>query len=384
MKNKLEKKIFLSPPHLNGEEINYIQEAIKSNWIAPLGPHVDNFEKEIASYIGVKHAAAMSSGTAALHLALKVIGIKKGDFIFCSDLTFVATVNAIKYLDAIPIFIDCEGTAWNMCPEALVKGFKSYKPKAVIVTDLYGQSADYEAITKICNKFKTPIIEDAAESLGAEFKGKKCGSFGDLSILSFNGNKIITTGGGGMLLSNNESYIKKARKLSTQAREEELHYEHLEIGYNYRMSNILAGIGRAQLKTLDKYVEKRREIFKYYYKNLYEINDVNFINEPKNGKSSYWLTIIIFKNWNHPLIEELINVFAEHNIEARPVWKPMHQQPVFKEEKLITKERASVASKFFEYGLCLPSGTNLSKLDQDRVIKILINQINNNKTSLKR
>ena len=223
--NNQKKPIYLSPPQLNGEEINFIEDAINSNWIAPLGPHVDQFENEMADYIGMDYATALSSGTAALHLALKIIGVKSGDYVFCSDLTFVATVNAIKYLNAKPVFIDSEESSWNMCPKSLDIAFKKHKPKAIIVTDIYGQSADYNSISEICKNYKTPIIEDAAESLGGEYNDRKCGSFGEISILSFNGNKIITTSGGGMLLSNNKDYITEAKKLASQSREDVIHYE---------------------------------------------------------------------------------------------------------------------------------------------------------------
>ena len=359
-------------------EIEYIKEAIESNWIAPLGPHVDNFESEVAKYIGVNHAAALSSGTAALHLALKIIGVNEHDVVLCSDLTFVATVNAIKYLNASPVFIDSNMSSWNMCPEALKIALKSLTPKAVIVTDIYGQSADYDLIMEICNKHKIPIIEDAAESLGAEYNNKKCGAFGQMSILSFNGNKIITTGGGGMLLSNNEEHIIKARKLSTQAREKALHYEHKEIGYNYRMSNVLAGIGRAQLKSLDMYVNKRRRIFNYYKKNLENLDGIKFMPEIKTGRSTNWLSVILIEKINHKKIEKIIEEFSKNNIEARPIWKPMHLQPVYKDFPFYYKGKIPNSTHLFEHGLCLPSGSNLSNNDMDKIINILRMEINKN------
>ena len=324
--------------------------------------------------MGVKHAAALSSGTAALHLALVMLGVQKGDHVFCSDLTFVASANVIRYLNATPVFIDAEPTSWNMSPSALEKAFESVLPKAVIVTDIYGQSADYKSITEICDKYQTPIIEDAAESLGAEYNHKKCGSFGEMAILSFNGNKIITTCGGGMLLSNNEAYIKKARKLSTQAREKALHYEHNEIGYNYRMSNILAGIGRAQLKSLDQYVEKRRKIFNYYYINLRDIKGIKFMPEVENGRSTRWLSVVLMEDTNHDKIEDIIRSFSEENIEARPVWKPMHLQPVFEPATFYHKGQKPVSSHLFEHGLCLPSCSDLSKNDLNRIIELLIKE----------
>jgi len=359
-------------------EIDYIKEAIESNWIAPLGPHVDNFESEVAKYIGVNHAAALSSGTAALHLALKIIGVNENDIVLCSDLTFVATVNAIKYLNASPVFVDSNMSSWNMCPEALRIALKSLAPKAVVVTDIYGQSADYDLIMEICDEHKTPVIEDAAESLGAEYNNKKCGVFGQMSILSFNGNKIITTGGGGMLLSNNEEYIIKARKLSTQAREKALHYEHKEIGYNYRMSNVLAGIGRAQLKSLDMYVDKRRRIFNYYKKNLQNLDGIKFMPEIKTGRSTNWLSVILIEMINHKKIEKIINEFSKNNIEARPIWKPMHLQPVYKDFPFYHKGKIPNSTHLFEHGLCLPSGSNLSNNDMDKIINILRMEINRN------
>ena len=374
MINTLHKKIYLSPPHLNGEEIDFIKDAIDSNWIAPLGPHVDAFESEVADYVGVKQAAALSSGTAALHLALEMLGVQKGDHVFCSDLTFVASANAIRYLNAIPVFIDAEPTSWNMSPSALEKAFESVSPKAVIVTDIYGQSADYKSISEICDKHQTPIIEDAAESLGAEYNRKKCGSFGEMAILSFNGNKIITTSGGGMLLADRSEFVLKAKKLSSQSREEALHYEHTQVGYNYRLSNILAALGRAQLKSLDQYVEKRREIFNYYYNNLNNIDGIRFMPEIKNGKSTRWLSVVLMKNINHEKIEDIIRSFSEENIEVRPIWKPMHLQPMFEDASFYYNGQKPISASLFEHGLCLPSGSDLSKNDLNRIIELLIKE----------
>ena len=376
MINTLHKKIYLSPPHLNGEEIDFIKDAIDSNWIAPLGPHVDAFESEVADYVGVKQAAALSSGTAALHLALEMLGVQKGDHVFCSDLTFVASANAIRYLNAIPVFIDAEPTSWNMSPSALEKAFESVLPKAVIVTDIYGQSADYKLIAEICDKHQTPIIEDAAESLGAEYNRKKCGSFGEMAILSFNGNKIITTSGGGMLLTDRSEFVLKAKKLSTQSREEALHYEHAQVGYNYRLSNILAALGRAQLKSLDQYVEKRREIFNYYYNNLKNVEGIRFMPEIENGKSTRWLSVVLMENINHDKIEDIIRSFSEENIEVRPIWKPMHLQPVFEDASFYYNSQKPISASLFEHGLCLPSGSDLSKNDLNRIIELLIKKIN--------
>ena len=364
-------KIYLSPPHMSGEELRLIKEAIKSNWIAPLGPQVDKFEKEMSTYLGVKDAAALSSGTAALHLSLNILGVKKNDYVFCSDLTFVASANAISYLGAIPIFIDSEEKSWNMCPESLEEAFKKFSPKAVIVTDLYGQSADYYEILNICNRYNVPIIEDAAESLGASYGEKKCGSFGEMAILSFNGNKIITTSGGGMLLSNNKNYIKKARKLASQAKEDYLHYEHVELGYNYRMSNIIAAIGRAQLKVLDKYVQKRRIIFSNYKNNLINNENINFMPELENSFSSRWLTVLQINNHSKVSVNSLINHLNNQNIEARPVWKPMHLQPLYGKTDFIKIQDRSISKKLFVNGLCLPSGSNLTEKDQFKVINAI-------------
>ena len=374
MINTLHKKIYLSPPHLNGEEIDFIKDAIDSNWIAPLGPHVDAFESEVADYVGVKQAAALSSGTAALHLALEMLGVQKGDHVFCSDLTFVASANAIRYLDAIPVFIDADLTSWNMSPSALEKAFESVLPKAVIVTDIYGQSADYKLIAEICDKHQTPIIEDAAESLGAEYNRKKCGSFGEMAILSFNGNKIITTSGGGMLLTDKSEFVLEAKKLSTQSREEALHYEHAQVGYNYRLSNILAALGRAQLKSLDQYVEKRRKIFNYYYNNLKNVEGIRFMPEIENGKSTRWLSVVLMENINHDKIEDIIRSFSEENIEVRPIWKPMHLQPVFEDASFYYNGQKPISASLFEHGLCLPSGSDLSKNDLNRIIELLIKE----------
>ena len=369
------KRIYLSPPHLSGEEISYIHNAIDSNWIAPLGPDVDNFENEVANYIGIDCAAALSSGTAALHLALKILGVKSGDHVFCSDLSFVATVNAIKYLDAKPIFIDSEKLSWNMCPKSLKMAFREHNPKAIIVTDIYGQSADYNSIKKICTNYQTPIIEDAAESLGAEYKGRKCGSFGDLSILSFNGNKIITTSGGGMLLSNNKAYITEARKLASQSREEAIHYEHTQVGYNYRMSNILAALGLAQLKSLDSYIDKRRSIYKYYKNNFKNIENIEFMPEIKDGKSSRWLSVILLKDKTYNEIERLVRIFDEENIETRPIWKPMHLQPLCYGTPFYHNSVNPISKDLFEHGMCLPSGSSLTSNDLDKIIDILIKNI---------
>lgn len=372
---KFPKKIYLSPPHLNGNELDYISKAIDSKWIAPTGPHLNEFENSVAEYVGREYCVALSSGTAALHLALKVLGIEKGDYIFCSDLTFVASANAIKYLDAIPIFIDSDYLSWNMCPKSLKKAFEIFSPQAVIVTDLYGQSANYDEIIQICKKKRVPIIEDSAESLGAEYLNRKCGSFGDISILSFNGNKIITTSGGGMILSNNEDYISKAKKLSTQSRENELFYEHIEIGYNYRLSNILASIGLAQLNYLDDIIFKKRSINKLYKKILCNEENILFMPEIKGGRSTYWLSAIILNDSSFEHIQKIINYFLNLNVELRNIWKPMHLQPLYKSNEFIFIEKKPVSEYLFTHGICLPSGCSLKYEDQKKISRILINQI---------
>ncbi len=365
------KRIYLSPPYLNDEEISSVNKAIKSNWIAPLGPYVDKFENEILNYIKIKHAIAVSSGTAALHLAMKVLNIKRGDYIFCSDLTFVASANVISYVNATPIFIDSNFTSWNMCDKSLKRAFKKFHPKAVIVTNIYGQSAEYDKIKRVCNQENVPIIEDAAESLGAEYMDKKSGSFGDLSIISFNGNKIITTSGGGMLLSNNKNFINKAYKLATQSKEKEIFYEHKEIGYNYRMSNILCAIGVAQFKKLDVYVKKTRNIFKNYIKLIGENKNIEFMPEVRLGRSTNWLTAILLKNKNFNEIKKLIQEFDSENIEVRPIWKPMHLQPLYKNCHFFKVEEKAVSKYIFNHGLCLPSGISLNQYDQGKIINIL-------------
>ncbi len=372
---KFDRKIYLSPPHLNGSEINYLQNALKSNYIAPVGPSIDDFEKKITKYLNRSFGLALSSGTAALHLALRVLEVKKDDYVFCSDLTFVASANVIKYLNATPIFIDSDFESWNMCSKSLEKAFKNYSPRAVIVTDIYGQSANYKEIVEICDKYRTPIIEDSAESLGAQYYENKCGSFGEISTISFNGNKIITTSSGGMILSNNEYYIRKAKKLSTQARENKIHYEHIELGYNYRMSNILASIGIAQLLSLDNFVNKTRSVFKLYKKNFQNIDEINFMPEIKGGRSTNWLSVILLKERNNNEINSLISYLNYYNVECRPIWKPMHLQPLYSNEKLFYVEKSPVSKYLFEHGLCLPSGCSISDEEQKKISLGIINYL---------
>jgi len=411
-------RIYLSSPHMSGLEQHYINQAFETNWIAPLGPNVDAFERELADYVGVKGAAALSSGTAAIHLALRLLGVGQGNIVICSSLTFAASANPILYLGAEPVFIDAEPESWNMSPQALERALSDArkqgiidKVKAVIVVDLYGQSADMDAICEICDYYGVPIVEDAAESLGAFYFTKrkivkdsatKCvdekivkkrsGTFGKFGIYSFNGNKIITTSGGGMLVSDDLDALQKARFWATQARDKALHYQHSEMGYNYRMSNILAGIGRGQLQVLEQRVEQRREVFQRYYDALSGIPGAAFMPEADFGRSNRWLTALTL---DPSLIKvkpsELCDLFAEHNIEARPVWKPLHLQPLFKGAKYYphnihniagrtdyyvsgtTDEYlGSVSDEIFTGGICLPSGSNMTLEQQQRVIDVLI------------
>jgi len=367
-------KIWLSSPHMTGEEMKYINEAFSTNWIAPLGPNVDKFEKNLANYLSISDCAALSSGTAAIHLALISIGVKPGDEVICSSFTFAASANPIVYLGATPVFIDSEPETWNMDPvlleEAIEDRIKSgKKPKAIIVVDLYGMPAKIDEISGVASKHNISLIEDAAEAIGSEYNGKKCGSFGDIGILSFNGNKIITTSGGGALVSNNKEIVDHARFLSTQAADKAVHYQHSHIGYNYRMSNILAGIGLGQLEVLDNRVASRRKVFSKYFDALTEIDGIKFHLEPgSNFKSNRWLTtIIVNPDLTDGITREDIRLELEkENIESRPLWKPLHIQPVFLSCPSYTND---VSYNLFVHGLCLPSGSNLSDDDLNRVIE---------------
>ncbi|MGE7663634.1 DegT/DnrJ/EryC1/StrS family aminotransferase [Peribacillus sp. NPDC097197] len=360
---------------MSGNEQKYIKEAFETNWVAPTGPNIDAFEKELAENVGVKEAVAVSSGTAAIHLALSLLNVKKGDSVFCSSLTFVATANPILYQNAEPIFIDSEPETWNMSPLALEKAFTEAAnsgklPKAVIIVNLYGQPAKMDELLTICNQYEVPIIEDAAESLGATYKGKASGTFGDLGIYSFNGNKIITTSGGGMIVSNNTSAMERARFLATQARDTAPHYQHSELGYNYRMSNILAGIGRSQLEVLTDRVKARREIYNLYYQEMAYLPGITFMPELENTQSNRWLTALTMNEKEIKIpIPELLNFLEGENIEARHVWKPLHLQPLFKNYNYYphTKE-TDVSQHLFKTGICLPSGSNMTHDDQLRVI----------------
>ena len=362
-------KIYLASPHMSDEgyEQKYVKEAFDTNWIAPLGPNVTNFEKEICEKIGIGHAAALVSGTAAIHMALKACGVGEGDIVLCQSLTFSATANPIIYEKAIPVFIDSDLETWNMSPKYLEEALIKYpQAKAVIVVHLYGLAADMDKIVEICKKHNVTLIEDAAESLGTTYKGKYTGTFGDYGILSFNGNKIITTSGGGMLLSNNQERIEKVRFWSTQARDKARHYEHSELGFNYRMSNVVAGIGRGQLKVLDQRVAKKQYIYNYYKKHLSSINDIDFMPINDWNNPNCWLTSIIVSGKLRPI--DIIEALEKENIESRPVWKPMHIQPFFEKYDYIGE---NIGEYIFANGLCLPSDTKITEEQLDDIIKII-------------
>jgi pyridoxal phosphate-dependent aminotransferase EpsN len=381
------KRIYLSAPHMSGQEQEYIAQAFETNWIAPLGPHVDGFEKEFAAYVGINEAAAVSSGTAAIHLALRLLDVQRGDLVFCSSLTFVASANPIIYQGAEPVFIDSEMETWNMSPDALERALqdafrKGKLPKAVIVVNLYGQSAKMDEILSLCDRYEVPVIEDAAESLGSLYKGQASGTFGKFGIYSFNGNKIITTSGGGMLVCNDAEAMKKARFLATQARDSAAHYQHSELGYNYRMSNILAGIGRAQLKVLDERVNARRAIFDRYKQSLSYIPGIQFMPELVHTRSNHWLTTVTIDIKEVGVSKEvLLDAMANKNIEARPVWKPLHLQPLFHNTVYYQHaENDNVSEKLFATGICLPSGSNMTEEEQMRVIDCIKSTLRNKAT----
>lgn len=370
----MNKPILLSTPHLGEQELEFVKEAFETNWIAPVGPHVDAFEQEFCQVVGVRHAAAVSSGTAALHLALRLIGVESGDEVICSTLTFIASASPITYLGATPVFIDSDRTSWNMNPNLLREALESRArigklPKAVVLVHLYGQSADIDPILAACNDFEVPLIEDAAESLGATYKGRSPGSFGSIAIFSFNGNKIITTSGGGMLVSNDPDLVNKARFLATQARDPAPHYQHSEIGYNYRLSNVLAGIGRGQLQVLEQRVFARRRNFEVYQQALGGLPGIEFMPEATFGRSTRWLSCITINPAQFGVNREQVRLaLAQVQIEARPVWKPLHIQPVFAGCECIG---GAIAQDLFEHGLCLPSGSNLTTEDLERVIQAI-------------
>ncbi|MEC3884067.1 aminotransferase class I/II-fold pyridoxal phosphate-dependent enzyme [Halobacillus sp. HZG1] len=362
-------RIFLSSPHMSDEgyEQQYVQEAFDTNWIAPLGNNVNEFENELASKVGSKSAAALSSGTAAIHLALKAAGVGEGDVVFCPTLTFSATANPIIYQSATPVFIDSNYETWNMCPRALEEAFNKYpQVKAVIVVHLYGLSADMDRIMEVCNKYNVTVIEDAAESLGGYYKGQHTGTFGDYGIFSFNGNKIITTSGGGMLVSNNEKMIKKTRFWATQSRDQARHYQHSELGFNYRMSNVVAGIGRGQLKVLKERVEKKKYIFNFYKRELGDLEGVEFMPVNEWDEPNYWLSSLTLNGELRPI--DVMRALEEENVESRPIWKPMHLQPYFEGYDFVG---ADVSTQLFENGICLPSDTKMTDEDLQRIVKII-------------
>ena len=416
-------RIFLSPPHVGGEEMRFVQEAFESNYIAPLGPQVNAFEKEFAEYVGIPYAVAVSSGTAAMHLALRILGVGQGDEVIASTLTFIGSVTPVVFQGANLVFVDCDRTSWNMDPDLLKDAIEDCKrrgkmPKAVVPTDLYGQCCDLPQIVTICNQYDIPVVCDSAEAMGAKYNPQitqitqitqmvHAGVGAKATVFSFNGNKIITTSGGGMLASDDEDFIEHARFLSQQAREDFPHYEHTEIGYNYRMSNVLAAIGRGQLRVLDERVERKREIFDYYQKALGDLPGIEFMPEASYGKSNRWLTVILITPEEFGADREAVRLALEaENIEARPVWKPMHMQPVFdcglatdphrltqtgnisrkgaKAQNSIQNSKlkiqnyparvvgGGVAEDLFDRGLCLPSGTAMTNGDLDRIIKTIL------------
>jgi len=363
------KKIYLASPHMSGEgyEKKYVEEAFSTNWIAPLGPNVDNFESEICDYTSCPNAAALISGTAAIHLALKSCGVSEGDIVICQSLTFSATCNPIIYQGAKPVFIDSDYETWNMDPILLEVALEEYpKTKAVIIVHLYGISANIDEILKICKKYNVTLIEDSAESLGTMYKGKFTGTFGDYGIYSFNGNKIITTSGGGMLVSPYKNKIEKAKFWATQSRDRASHYQHSELGFNYRMSNIVAGIGRGQLKILERRVEKKRYIYNYYKNELKDIEDITFMPQNECERSNCWLTVIQVKGNVKPI--DIMVALEEENIESRPVWKPMHLQPFFDKYDYLGN---GVSDSLYKSGVCFPSDTKMSDKELSRVCNIV-------------
>ena len=369
----MSEKIWLSSPHMGGNELVYVKQAFDTNWIAPLGPHVDNFEKDLYTFTQTKAAAALSSGTAAIHLALIMLGVKTGDEVICQSFTFSASANPIVYQGATPVFIDSEKETWNMDPVQLRIAITDRmahgkKPKAIIPVHLYGMPSKMKEIMAIANEFNIPVIEDAAEALGSTIDGKPCGSFGQMGILSFNGNKIITTSGGGALISDNDFYITQARFLATQARDAAPHYQHSQIGYNYRMSNVCAGIGRGQMEVLPKRIEQRRANYNFYTNALKNIAPISFLSEPEGYFSNRWLTCILVDpdlSKNDVTRETIRLALEKENIESRPMWKPMHLQPVFMKYPFYGD---GTSERLFDTGLCLPSGSNLTQVDLERVI----------------
>lgn len=370
-------KIWLSSPHMGGNEQKYVNEAFEANWVAPLGPNVNNLEKDLENYLGNEvHVAALSSGTAAIHLGLILLGVKVGDEVLCQSFTFSASANPIIYLGAVPVFIDSETTTWNLCPIVLEQAImdriaKGKKPKAIIAVHLYGVPYQIEAVRAVADKYNIPILEDSAEALGSTYKGQACGTFGDIGVLSFNGNKIITTSGGGAMVTKTAAQKEKAVFFATQARDNAPHYQHSEIGYNYRMSNICAGIGRGQMEVLEDHVALRRAMQKFYSNVFQEVNGVSVFNAPNTDYvPNYWLSaIFIDPNTSNGITRETLRLALEEaNIESRPLWKPMHLQPVFAHYPYYGTD---VAENLFEKGLCLPSGSNLSNNDRNRIALVI-------------
>ena len=355
----MNKRIFLSSPHMSGNELKYIEKVFESNYIAPLGEYVNKFEDSIKNYANIENALAVTSGTAAIHLALRVLGITKDDDVLASTFTFIGSVNAILYQGANPVFIDSDEETWNLSPKLLNKYLCKCekKPKALIVTHLYGMCADIEKIADICRLHGVYLIEDAAESLGAIFKGKHTGTFGDFGVYSFNGNKILTTSGGGMLISHNKDWIEKAKFYSTQAKEPFIHYEHLEYGYNYRMSNVLAAIGVGQMEVIEDRVAKKREIFEWYKECLQDVQEIKLMPELEDTRGNRWLTALTFENSDY---NKIMKALEEVNVESRPLWKPMHIQPLFENSKAITD---GTSENLYNKGLCLASSTTMTKDD---------------------
>ncbi len=373
LKTVVHDKIWLSSPHMGGSEETYVQEAFDTNWVAPLGPNVDNFEKTIAEYVNESvYVAALSSGTAAIHLALQLLGVSPGDEVICQSFTFSASANPILYLGATPVFVDSEKDTWNLSPDLLEKAIldrmaNGKKPKAIVAVHLYGMPYKIDHISKIAKNYGIPIVEDSAEALGSAFEHRKCGSFGDIGIFSFNGNKIITTSGGGALLAHTEEIKKKAVFLATQARDDAPHYQHSSVGYNYRMSNILAGIGRGQMEVLDDRVASRRANFDFYKEHLGHLATIEFLEEPKGFFCNRWLTCVLTPSFAYR--EKLRLALLEENIESRPLWKPMHLQPIFTKYPNYSD---GTSENLFERGLCLPSGSNLSKDDLKRTVALIL------------
>ena len=368
-------KIWMSPPHMGGTEQQYVKDAFDTNWIAPLGPNVNGFEQDIALFLGNdSHVAALSSGTAGLHLGLVLLGVKAGDEVICQSMTFSASANPIAYVGATPVFVDSEKETWNISPAILEVAIKDRiakgkKPKAIIPVHLYGMPAKMDALMAVARRYEVPVLEDAAEALGSSIDGRKCGTFGDIGILSFNGNKIITTSGGGALVSQNADIVKDARFLSTQARDEAPHYQHSQIGYNYRMSNLCAGVGRGQMEVLAKRVEKRRSIFDKYYSHLSGKKGIHFVTEPDGYFSNRWLSTLLIDPEEAGFTRESLRLALEKdNIESRPLWKPMHMQPVFAGAPYYGD---GTSEQLFANGLCLPSGSNLSDNDLERIFKVI-------------